>query len=321
MPTNDDGTAVRPAVVLAVVGLIALVALASQLLLGGQTQKILSTVGSAVNTPVGAPAQPTTPSVGDTTAGSDAVPAQAVVDVSRPDLFVIRTGTIDLQVLDVVRAVGDAGREVDAVGGYVSASEQGGDGSGLTAAVTYRIPVAAWDGVVTGLRALATKVVSAETHTEDVTAQVVDLNARIANLQVTEGALQGIMAKATNTADVLGVQAELTKVRGQIEEATAQRQRLKDQAAFSTLTATFRLKPIPAVITTGSQFDPLGEIDRATARLVHVVQRALTAGIWFAIVWLPILIVLGLVVGGVVTLAVRARRMAERPEAATSGRT
>jgi hypothetical protein len=155
---------------------------------------------------------------------------------------------------------------------------------------------------------LATKVISGETHTEDVTAQVVDLRAGIVNLRVTEAALQAIMAKATKTSDVLDVQAELTTVRGQIEEATAQQQHLQDQAAFSTLTATFGLRPVAAVVATQNQFDPQSEVDKATARLVRVVQRGVTAGIWFAIVWLPILLGLGLVVGVAAVLAVRARR-------------
>ena len=255
------------------------------------------------------------------TAESDIVPAAAVVDVTRPDLLVIRTGSIELQVVDVDRAVDDAGQDIDRLGGYVSASEQVGEGSGLSSSVTYRIPVAAWDAALAGLRALATKVVSAETQTEDVTAQVVDLNARIVNLQVTERALQEIMASATKTSDVLDVQAELTKVRGQIEEAVAQRQRFQDQAAFSTLTATFGLKPVPAVVATRAEFDPQSEVDKATARLVHVIQRIATAGIWFAIVWLPILLVLGMVVGiiAIVVLTVRARRVGTPPDPASSG--
>ncbi len=231
-----------------------------------------------------------------------------MVDASRPDLLVIRTGTISLQVDDVGQAVDAATRHIETVGGYVSASRQTGDGSGLTATATYRIPATAWDEVLDGLKALATTVVSIKTQTEDVTAQVVDLRARIANLRATEAALQEIMAKATKTSDVLDVQAELTTVRGQIEESTAQKQGFEDQAAFSTLTARFGLKPVPAVVATRNGFDPQSEVDKAAARLVHIIQRGIAAGIWFAIVWLPILLVLGIVVGIVGVLAVRARR-------------
>jgi len=43
------------------------------------------------------------------------------------------------------------------------------------------------------------------------------------------------------------------------------------------------------------KFDPAAEVDRATANLVEILQGLATAGIWFGIVWLPILLVLGIV--------------------------
>jgi hypothetical protein len=130
--------------------------------------------------------------------------------------------------------------------------------------------------------------VTERTGTEDVTGQVVDLRARIANLQATERALQGIMTQATKIADVLAVQAELTQVRGQIEAATAQKQHLEQQAAYSTLSVRFGLEPEPAIAVAQDKFDPGSEVDRATASLVEILQGLARAGIWFGIVWLPI---------------------------------
>jgi hypothetical protein len=45
-----------------------------------------------------------------------------------------------------------------------------------------------------------------------------------------------------------------------------------------------------------ARFDPGTEAEAATAQLVGVVQTLATAGIWFAIVWLPILVGGGLLV-------------------------
>ena len=64
---------------------------------------------------------------------------------------------------------------------------------------------------------------------------MVDLDARIANLQATEAALQEIMVQATTITDVLKVQDELTAVRGDIESLTAQRDLLASRAALATL--------------------------------------------------------------------------------------
>ncbi len=221
--------------------------------------------------------------------------ARTVLDAARPDLLIIKTGSLELQVKVVNDAVTAAAAKITALDGYVSGSEQFGEGEDVTATITYRIPADRWEEALAALRSLAIKVVTEQTGTQDVTGQVVDLRARIANLQATEKALQGIMTKATKISDVLAVQAELTTVRGQIEEATAQKQHLEAQAAFSTLTVRFGLQPEAAVITAQQKFDPRSEVDRATASLVEVLQGLATAGIWFGIVWLPILLVVGLV--------------------------
>jgi len=268
---------------------------------------ILSTVGSAVDGGQPAPAATAAPAGEDAYRGGN---ANTVVDAVRPELLIIKTGTLELQVEAVDAAVSAAEAKITALGGYVAGSEQIGEGEQVSATITYRIPADQWGAALKALRALALKVVTERTGTEDVTGQVVDLRARIANLQATEQALQGIMTQATKIADVLAVQAELTQVRGQIEEATAQKQHLEEQAAYSTLSVRFGLEPEPAIAIAQDKFDPKSEVDRATASLVEILQGLATAGIWFGIVWLPILLVLG-VVGLGVWLVVR-RRLASQ---------
>lgn len=280
------GTFARPAALLAVLILI--------IGCGGAASGPLSPAAAPVDDASGrynAGGEGVAPAPGPVEDGT----AATTLDVSRPDLLIIKTGTLELQVGVVDGAVTAAAGRITALGGYVSGSEQVGEDENVTATVTYRIPADKWEAALSALRGLAIKVVAERTGTEDVTGLVVDLRARITNLQATEQALQEIMTKATKISDVLAVQAELTTVRGQIEEATAQKQHLEAQAAFSTLTVRFGLKPEAAVVATQKKFDPGSEVDRATASLVEVLQGLATAGIWFGIVWLPILLVLGFV--------------------------
>jgi hypothetical protein len=229
-------------------------------------------------------------------------------DVSRPDLLIIKTGSLSLQVAAIDDALAGAAAKIAALGGYASGSDIEGDGEGQTATVTYRIPAAQWDAALVALRGMAIKVLGENSQTQDVTGDVLDLGARIRNLQATELALQGIMTKATKISDVLDVQQQLTQVRGQIEELTTQKQHLEGQAAYSTLTTTFSLKPEAAVVASQKQFDPNDEVDKASASLVAVLQALATAGIWFGIVWLPILLVLAIVGALVFLVARRLRR-------------
>ena len=223
-------------------------------------------------------------------------------------LLIIKNGTMSLQVAGLDEAINKATQQITALGGYVSGSDRSGDDEFATASVTFRIPAARWDEALAGLRGMAVKVLAERSTTEDVTTQVVDLAARIANLQATEHALQGIMNRATAIKDVLAVQAELTTVRGQIEQMTAEKNHLEQQAAMSTLAVTFELKPNPVRIEQ-QQFDPGAEAERASASLVSGLQSLATAGIWFVIVWVPALLFLGFVLGLVYVGWRRVRRM------------
>ena len=275
---------------------------------GSAAGPILSNVGNATGEeaagPTAGPAYEPNPVPAG---GGDVTPP---LDAARPELLIIKTGSLDLQVEAVDAAVAAADAAIEALGGYVSGSEQVGEGEDVSATITYRIPADQWTAALKALRGLAIKVVSERTTTDDVTGQVVDLRARIANLQATERALQAIMTQATKISDVLEVQAELTKVRGEIEEATAQKQHLEQQAAYSTLTARFGLQPEAAVTVAQDKFDPGAEVDRATANLVEILQGLATAGIWFGIVWLPILIALAIV--GIVAWLILRRRLPGR---------
>jgi len=238
----------------------------------------------------------------DNPTGGEEQPNGQGPDVGNPrpapnNLLIIKTGNLTLQVAAIDEALAAATQKIDALGGYVSGSQRSGDEESAYASVTFRVPAASWDDALVSLRGLAQKVVDERSSSDDVTGDVVDLAARIKNLQATEAALQGVMTKATAIKDILTVQAELTTVRGEIEELAGQKSHLEQQAAFSTLTVAFTLKPTP-VLAAQEQFDPASEVDRASASLVSMLQGVATAGIWFAIVWVPILLFLA-VVGGI----------------------
>ena len=261
----------------------------------------LSVVGAGVGSPSeGANPQPAV--------GGDAPAA-------RDDARIIRTGNMQLQVKDVSKAIDAARTAVTDLGGYISASRQStADDGSVVAEITYRIPVAQWEKTLAGLRGLALKVLGEQTEAIEVTGQVIDLDARIRNLQASERALQGIAERATAIKDVLEVQSQLTEVRGQIEQLTAQKGDLVDRAALGTMAVTFGVAVV-AVTEAARGWDAATEVDRAAASLVDVLQALATAGIWFGIVWLPILVFL-LILALVVRVVLRRTGLITRAAAA-----
>jgi hypothetical protein len=203
--------------------------------------------------------------------------------------LIIYTGSMDLEVADMPAAVQQAEQLIRGLGGHVAASQASNDGEQQTATVTYRIPAARWSDALAGIRALGAKVLNEDVGSEDVTTQVVDLEARISNLQSTEAALQAIMTQATTITDVLKVQDELTAVRSEIETLTAQRDHLAARAALATLTVNYNI-PFVATAVASEGWSLGAEIDNALATLVRVGQSLTSLLVWVLIVVVPVLL-------------------------------
>lgn len=251
---------------------------------------------------------------GGTDGGSDGGDGGSgqLLDAARPELLIIKTGEITIQVNDIDAAIAAATRSMDGFGGYASGTGRSGTDEDAEGTITFRIPAGAWDAALVALRGLGGTILDEHSETEDVTGKVVDLDAHVRNLQTTETALAAIMAKATTIKDVLTVQEHLTDVRGQIEELQSEASHLREQAAFSTLTLNVRRTPAPVVAKQERQFEPQSEADSAVAYLVKIGQKLAKAGIWLGIVWLPVLLGIGFA-GGFAYLVFRRLRRAMAP--------
>jgi hypothetical protein len=281
--------------------IVAIVALVAACASAGASAPILSTVGNAVDN--GAD------SGNGLTAGEKPQPAAATAAPAPPitddgvgalvdDAKIIRTGSIQLEVKDVPTALVTARDGIRAMGGYVGASRTQNVDDRPIAEITYRIPADRWEDALDLLRKLngqTTKLVSEQTQAVEVTGQVIDIEARIRNLRASETALQKIATGAVRISDVLEVEQQLTNVRGQIEQLSAQLADLNDRAGFATLTVMFSV-PVVATEVAARGWEPGVVVDEASASLVDILQALTTAGIWFAIVWLPVLLVLGALV-------------------------
>lgn len=206
---------------------------------------------------------------------------------------IIKTGEVTLEVDNVSEALGTVRAMAVELGGYVGGSQAGTLDDRAT--LTLRIPAAAFEDALARLHAMDGELLAESTREQDVTGQVVDLGARIGNLEASEASYRELVARAERVEDILAVQSRLDQVRGEIEQLTAQLEALEGQAALSTLTVT--LVPVAQPIeTTTEAWDPGAQLDQALAALVGIGQGLLNAVIWFGVVWLPVLLVLAFLV-------------------------
>ena len=116
---------------------------------------------------------------GNTTGSSRPLPFAAPADRQ-----IIKTGEVMVEVENVAAALGRVRAMAVQVGGYVGGSQAGTLEESAT--LTLRIPADRFEDALAQLHELEGKVLSEATREEDVTSAIVDLEARIANLEASE---------------------------------------------------------------------------------------------------------------------------------------
>ena len=141
----------------------------------------------------------------------------------------VRNGTFDQRFQDATEV---AGR----YGGYVSSSETEGR-TRRSGTLTLKVPATQFEVALGDLKRLGT-VTDQRVSGQDVTAQFVDLEARLKNWEAQERVLLDLMANAKTIDDSITVQNHLQDVQLTIEELKGQLRVLSDQADYSTITVS-----------------------------------------------------------------------------------
>jgi hypothetical protein len=132
--------------------------------------------------------------------------------------------------------VDEAGRIADAFGGFVVSSSvvAGSERRLVEGSLVLRIPGEHYGEALERLRGLG-KVQSLRESGEDVTAEFVDLHARVRQLQAVEAQLLELLRRAEGVPAALAVQNQLAQVQLDLEQAQGRLRYLDDQVAYSTI--------------------------------------------------------------------------------------
>ena len=225
-------------------------------------------------------------------------PTDQTADVSK----IIRDGTMSIQVAKDEFSEGFASvtRIAQNNGGFVISSQTRGQRAGT---LTLRIPAKHFDDAMLSLREIGT--VQAQSITgKDVTAQFIDLEARLRIAKERRIVLLGLQTQATTIGEVLTVQRQLDNVQLQIEQIQGNLNFINDQVAEATVRVDLHEQnAAPRPETTVVENPSLGSAwDRAVQGFLNVISAV--------VIGLGYLIPLGILVlaGWLITLAVRRRR-------------
>ncbi|MCG6568434.1 DUF4349 domain-containing protein [Tessaracoccus sp. ZS01] len=163
-----------------------------------------------------------------------------------------------------------------------------GDGSALRGWVTTRVPAETYEDFLAEVAALGVVKFQSEA-TSDVTQEHVDLSARLDNLRAQEVRLREFFDAAKDVKDMLAIETELSRVRGEIESLDAQVTYLERQAAMATV--TIELVEPRAVVSPGGESWGFGEaITDGIRGAAGLLTGLLTLLIATAPVWLVALV-------------------------------
>ena len=170
---------------------------------------------------------------------------------------VVQTGQLSLTVTHgrVQAALDQLSSIAVGAGGFLS-DTRSDTGTGTPSGTsTLRVPVANFTSVLAQVRKVG-KVVTISTQARDVTADYVDLGARIDALSQTRATYLTLLSRATTIGDTLAVQQQIQPVQSQIEQLQGQQKVLADSSDLATLavSVTETGAPPPPVVHKSSGF-------------------------------------------------------------------
>ncbi len=176
-----------------------------------------------------------------------AAPSVSMPTPGIPSSMVIRTGQTSIEVDSLERAVAQVRLLAGRVGGYVAnTTMQTGRGQLRAATLEVKIPADRFDDGLDGLSVLG-KLESVNVNAEDVGEEYTDVTARMTNARRLETRLIELLATRTGKLkDVLDVEQELARVRGEIERYEGRLRYLRAHAVLSTMTIYVH-EPLPVV--------------------------------------------------------------------------
>jgi Domain of unknown function (DUF4349) len=158
-----------------------------------------------------------------------------------------------------------------------------------TGVITFMVPADKFDNTIDQLATMG-KVQNEHISGNDVSAQYVDLQARLVNEEAQRDAMLVLLKRAQSIADIIAVQTQIGQITGQIEELKGQIQYIDHNTAFSTVTVDLQEAGAPVQIVREDSWGFVSAITDAAHNFVTTINYVITGLGAIG----PILILLGL---------------------------
>lgn len=207
---------------------------------------------------------------------------------------VIRKAELDVRVGNVEKAEKAVGEIVQSLGGYTETASS----TDLASAhpvlnISLRVPVGGFDSAIARFEALGVRL-SKKVGSEDVTGQLVDLDARLKTLKAQEDVYRNMLKNRSQLDEVFNIQNQLTQVRTQIEQITGERKSQAGLAAMSTIALTLEQNAVANMPSTDPNWlaQTWAEASSGASTALRIFVVAMVWILAFSPFWIPAILLI-----------------------------
>ncbi len=169
---------------------------------------------------------------------NETLPGRDTATLVQQRRIIVRTVDMGVLVDDVGESIDAIGGVAEEMGGWLVSSSRAEEHRGF---VSIRVPAERLEEAILRLRSMAQDVKSEITSSRDVTDEYYDIQARLTNLEATEGALIKLLDRAEKVEDALSIQESLSQVQEDIERLQGRIKLLEQTAAYSLINVSLEL--------------------------------------------------------------------------------
>ncbi len=241
-------------------------------------------------------------------AGAMGTAVQVPINTAALARKIIYDGEINLIVKDVDSTAKQVMSFIQDAQGYIAEqSTTGSPGTPRSMHWKLRVPVDRFDSIVQKVVGLGEIEKNTRTS-QDVTEQYYDIEARIKNKKAEEKSLTKILDERTGKLeDVLRIETELSRVRGEIEQFEGKIRVLENLSSLATLNISIRehekFEPPPPAAA-----DFPTQVSRTWEKSLHgLIDLGKAVILWAVdwVLWIPLLILAGIVIWVVLRILIR----------------
>jgi hypothetical protein len=213
-----------------------------------------------------------------TTGGSSTLPADTVPALQGPPVIrqaqlsvTVGSGLFDSKLSQVRTIVETQGGFIAGTDAQASPATSTQDSQIRTGVINFMVPAAKFDATIDELAHVG-KVQSEHITGTDVSAQYVDLRARLANAEAQHAAMLALLAKAQNINDIIAVQNQIGQITSQIEQLKGQIKYLDDNTSYSSVTVSMTESGAPTQSATSDTWGFATALNQAAHNFVTTIN-------------------------------------------------